>query len=72
MMLAISKGFIKIAHRILDKDGKVIEESKGGFTFDREKGLLWVLIDLDKHEIIEGSFSLDTIVKKFMEYKEEK
>jgi len=71
MTLAISKGYIKLAHRIVDKDGKVIEEDKGGFVFDREKGRLWVLIDLDKHEVIDGSFSLDTVVKKFMEYKEE-
>ena len=35
---------------------------------DWEKGLLWVLVDFDKNEIVDGSFNPSQLIKKAVEY----
>jgi len=50
----------------VDSTGKTI--SPGGFVEDWEKGLLWVLIDFNKNEVVDGSFNPSQLIKKAVEY----
>ena len=68
----ITKGYIKIPFRELDEKGKVIKEHQGGFVEDWNKGRLWVLIDIEKHEVVDGSFNPSKLLKKAVKYATER
>lgn len=67
LKLAITRGFIKLA---LVEGDKVVQE--GGFEENWETGRLWVLVDVEKNEVVDGSFTPHEILKKALKYAKEK
>lgn len=60
---AIVKGYIQMAYKQVDGNGKTVEEEKGGFVEDWVNGQLWVYLDVENHKVLDANFDIKKLIE---------